>query len=202
MKAKIMDESHLLIILTSQEALILGLNSVNTGMLTSLSKITLAKVFLEGCKYTGFSYKNAENITIRTLCVRDGTVVLLFSIQPPSLSHRRLSVKRKKYHIKETTGPLIYQFESCTDMMNATEQLYRSGLTCPETKLVRLGDQYRMIIRFRRKTYKQARALLEEYGVLKGKGRVAAAATIEHGILLAEDLFSVMWGKKSSADRR
>ncbi len=87
-------------------------------------------------------------------------------------------------------------------MMNATEQLYRSGLTCPETKLVRLGDQYRMIIRFRRKTYKQARALLEEYGVLKGKGRVAAAATIEHGILLAEDLFSVMWGKKSSADRR
>ena len=62
-----MDASHLLIILSEQEALRLGLNSISVDIPTTLSKITLAKIFLEGCKYTGFSYSKAENITIRTL---------------------------------------------------------------------------------------------------------------------------------------
>ena len=57
-----MDASHLLIILSEQEALRLGLNSISVDIPTTLSKITLAKVFLEGCKYTGFSYSEAENI--------------------------------------------------------------------------------------------------------------------------------------------
>ena len=34
-----------------------------------------------------------------------------------------------------------------------------------------------------------AKAILQEYGILKGKGRVAAAAAMEHGTLLTEDLF-------------
>ena len=72
-----MDASHLLIILSEQEALRLGLNSISVDIPTTLSKITLAKVFLEGCKYTGFSYSEAENITIRALSIRDGTFVLL-----------------------------------------------------------------------------------------------------------------------------
>ena len=54
-----MDASHLLIILSEQEALRLGLNSISVDIPTTLSKITLAKVFLEGCKYTGFSYSEA-----------------------------------------------------------------------------------------------------------------------------------------------
>ena len=70
-----MDASHLLIILSEQEALRLGLNSISVDIPTTLSKITLAKVFLEGCKYTGFSYSEAENITIRALSIRDGTFV-------------------------------------------------------------------------------------------------------------------------------
>ena len=57
MKAKIMDASHLLIILSEQEALRLGLNSISVDIPTTLSKITLAKVFLEGCKYTGLLWK-------------------------------------------------------------------------------------------------------------------------------------------------
>lgn len=202
MKAKIMDDSHLLIILTGQEARHLGLNSANVDIPTALSKITLAKVFLEGCKYTGFSYNSAENIAIRTLYVRDGTVVLLFSIQAPNLIHSKPSDKRKKYRIKETTGPLVYQFETCTDMMNAAEQLYRSDLICPQTKLLQMGDKYRMVLHLRWKTYKHAKALLEEYGSLKGKGRIAAAVAAEHGILLSEDLFASMWGNSSGTGRR
>ena len=43
MKAKNMDASHLLIILSEQEALRLGLNSISVDIPTTLSKITLAK---------------------------------------------------------------------------------------------------------------------------------------------------------------
>ena len=90
MKAKIMDASHLLIILSEQEALRLGLNSISVDIPTTLSKITLAKVFLEGCKYTGFSYSEAENITIRALSIRDGTFVLLFSVHKMCIRDRSI----------------------------------------------------------------------------------------------------------------
>ncbi len=85
-ESKIMDASHLLIILSEQEALRLGLNSISVDIPTTLSKITLAKIFLEGCKYTGFSYSKAENITIRTLSVCDGTFVLLFRVHISNIS--------------------------------------------------------------------------------------------------------------------
>ncbi|MFR5068536.1 MAG: hypothetical protein ACLTE2_00810 [Eubacteriales bacterium] len=106
MKAKIMDASHLLIILSEQEALRLGLNSISVDIPTTLSKITLAKVFLEGCKYTGFSYSEAENITIRALSIRDGTFVLLFSVHIPNMSRIKSSFQRKKFRIKETTATI------------------------------------------------------------------------------------------------
>ncbi len=38
-----------------------------------------------------------------------------------------------------------------------------------------------------------AKAILQEYGILKGKGRVAAAAAMEHGTLLTEDLFKTVF---------
>ena len=192
MKAKIMDDSHLLIILSEQEALRLGLNSISVNIPTTLSKITLAKVFLEGCKYTGFSYAYAENITIRALSVRDGTFVLLFSVHIPNLSHGKSFLQRKKFRIKETTGPYVYQFQNCTDMMDAVERLNIAGITCPKAKLLRFGDKYRIIFHLRWRTSKYAKAILQEYGILKGKGRVAAAAAIEHGTLLTEDLFSAV----------
>lgn len=92
-----MDASHLLIILSEQEALRLGLNSISVDIPTTLSKITLAKVFLEGCKYTGFSYSEAENITIRALSIRDGTFVLLFSVHIPNMSRIKSSFQRKNF---------------------------------------------------------------------------------------------------------
>jgi len=192
LKAKIMDASHLLIILSEQEALRLGLNSISVDIPTTLSKITLAKVFLEGCKYTGFSYSEAENITIRALSIRDGTFVLLFSVHIPNMSRIKSSFQRKKFRIKETTGPYVYQFQNCTDMMDAAERLCMAGITCPKAKLLRFGDKYRIIFHLRWKTSKLAKAILQEYGILKGKGRVAAAAAMEHGILLTEDLFSTV----------
>ena len=129
-----MDASHLLIILSEQEALRLGLNSISVDIPTTLSKITLAKVFLEGCKYTGFSYSEAENITIRALSIRDGTFVLLFSVHIPNMSRGKSSLQRRKFRIKETTGPYVYQFQNCTDMMDAVERLYgRHYLSKSET---------------------------------------------------------------------
>ena len=157
MKAKIMDASHLLIILSEQEALRLGLNSISVDIPTTLSKITLAKVFLEGCKYTGFSYSEAENITIRALSIRDGTFVLLFSVHIPNMSRIKSSFQRKKFRIKETTGPYVYQFQNCTDMMDAAERLCMAGITCPKAKLLRFGDKYRIIFHLRWKTSKLAR---------------------------------------------
>lgn len=192
MKAKVMDASHLLIILSEQEALRMGLNSITVDVPTTLSKITLAKVFLEGCKFTGFSYNGAENITIRALSIRDGTFVLLFSIHVSTITLGKPSKKRKKYRIKETTGPFVYQFQTCTDMMDAVEQLCLADLTCPKAKLLRFGDYYRIIFHLRWKTCGHAKALLQEYGVLKGKGRVAAAAAMEHGVLLTDDLFGTL----------
>lgn len=192
MKAKVMDDSHLLIILTEEEALRLGLNSITVGIPTTLSKITLAKVFLEGCKHTGFSYNGAENITIRALSILDGTFVLLFSIHASNMSRGKPSKERKKYRIKETTGPFVYQFQTCTDMMDAVEQLCIADLTCPKAKLLRFGDRYRIIFHLRWQTCRHSKALLQEYGILKGKGRVAAAAAMEHGILLTDDLFGTL----------
>lgn len=187
-----MDESHLLIILSEQESLRLGLNSISVDIPTTLSKIALAKVFLEGCKYTGFSYSEAENITIRALSIRDGTFVLLFSIHIPNMSRGKPSFQRKKFRIKETTDPYVYQFQNCTDMMDAVEQLYMAGITCPKAKLLRFGGKYRIIFYLRWKTSKYAKAILQEYGILKGKGRIAAAAAVEYGTLLTEDLFSTI----------
>lgn len=192
MKAKIMDDSHLLVILTEQETLRLGLNGMTIGMLTTLSKITLAKVFLEGCKNTGFSYHSAENITIRALSIQDGTFILLFSLHTPNLYYSKSPKKRKKYRIKETTGPFVYQFQTCTDMMNAVEQMYIAGLSCSGAKLMRFGEKYRIIFHLKWKTCKHANTLLQEYGILKGKGHIAAAAAVEHGILLTEDLFGTL----------
>ena len=57
---------------------------------------------------------------------------------------------------------------------------------------VAFGGKYRIIFHLRWKTSKLAKAILQEYGILKGKGRVAAAAAMEHGILLTEDLFSTV----------
>ena len=67
-----------------------------------------------------------------------------------------------------------------------------AGITCPKAKLLRFGGKYRIIFHLRWKTSKFAKAILQEYGILKGKGRVAAAAAMEHGILLTEDLFSTV----------
>ena len=188
-----MDASHLLIILSEQEALRLGLNSISVDIPTTLSKITLAKIFLEGCKYTGLSYSKAENITIRTLSVCDGTFVLLFRVHISNISRGKSSLQRKKFRIKQTTGPYVYQFQNCTDMMDAVERLCITGITCPKTKLLRFGDKYRIIFHLRWKTSMLAKAILQEYGILKGKGRVAAAAAMEHGTLLTEDLFKTVF---------
>ena len=86
----------------------------------------------------------------------------------------------------------MYQFQNCTDMMDAAERLCMAGITCPKAKLLRFGGKYRIIFHLRWKTSKFAKAILQEYGILKGKGRVAAAAAMEHGILLTEDLFSTV----------
>ena len=66
MKAKIMDTGHLLVILSQTEVLRLGLNHNMARMPTALCKMTLAKLFLEGCRHTGFAYRNAHDITIRS----------------------------------------------------------------------------------------------------------------------------------------
>ncbi|MFQ9440794.1 MAG: hypothetical protein ACLR13_07040 [Acutalibacteraceae bacterium] len=106
MKAKIMDASHLLIILSEQEALRLGLNSISVDIPTTLSKIT--------------------------------------------------SFSKKKISNKETTGPYVYQFQNCTDMMDAAERLCMAGITCPKAKLLRFGGKYRIIFHLRWKTSKFA----------------------------------------------
>lgn len=106
-----MDASHLLIILSEQEALRLGLNSISVDIPTTLSKITLAKVFLEGCKYTGFSYSEAENITIRALSIRDGTFVLLFSVHIPNMSRGKSSLQRRKFRIKKPPAHMCINFK-------------------------------------------------------------------------------------------
>ena len=101
-----MDASHLLIILSEQEALRLGLNSISVDIPTTLSKITLAKVFLEGCKYTGFSYSEAENITIRALSIRDGTFVLLFSVHISEYVSYKIIFSKKKISNKRNHRPI------------------------------------------------------------------------------------------------
>ncbi len=200
MKAKIMDDAHLLIILSEQEAYRLGLNCLSACRPTTFSKMTLARVFLEGCKHTGFSYADAENITIRTLAVRDGTFVLLFSVHTPNLTRKTASLRRKVFKIKETTGPYVYQFQNCTDMMDAVERLYKMDIACPKTTLLRFGGKYRIIFHFRWKTSRHAKALLQEYGSLKGTGRIAAAAAAEHGQLLTDDLFGIFFSACSHAE--
>ena len=117
------------------------------------------------------------------------------------MSRGKSSLQRKKFRIKETTGPYVYQFQNCTDMMDAVERLCMAGITCPKAKLLRFGGKYRIIFHLRWKTSKYEKAILQEYGILKGKGRVAAAAAMEHGTLLTEDLFGTVCSTYPCAKR-
>lgn len=193
MKAKIMDTGHLLVILSQTEVLRLGLNHNMARMPTALCKMTLAKLFLEGCRHTGFAYRNAHDITIRTFSVRDGTLALLFCVQSSS---KLSSTPRRRFRIKQTTGPYIYRFACCTDLLNAAEQLVKTGISCPGATLLRVGMQYDVIFPLHRKMRRRAQALLAEYGVLRGKGRIAAAAAQEHGEWLSNDLLNSISGIK------
>ena len=44
-----------------------------------------------------------------------------------------------------------------------------AGITRPKAKLLRFGDKYRIIFHLRWKTSKLAKAILQEYGILKEK---------------------------------
>ena len=56
-------------------------------------------------------------------------------------SYDKEVAKQYKFRIKETTGPYVYQFQNCTDMMDAAERLCMAGITCPKAKLLRFGGK-------------------------------------------------------------
>lgn len=197
MKAKIMDASHLLLILSAREVLCLGLSGLYEKIPRAVSRITLAKVFLDGCKYTGFCYQNAKNILIRTLPMQTGGIALLFCLQ----GNASVPEKRKRFQIKQIVGPYIYRFETCTDMMNAAEHLHKAGLAnTPDAKLLQFGQHYRIILELKWQAIKHTKAILREYGTFLGKGRIAAATCLEHGTLLTNNLFGALFKTPPSSE--
>ena len=78
MKIKALDDTHLLIILSSQETSHLGINihELNCGSFSS--RLMLAKIFMIACSRTGFSI-DRDQIAVRAMQTADGACVLIFS---------------------------------------------------------------------------------------------------------------------------
>lgn len=95
--------------------------------------------------------------------------------------------ERKTYRIKKPCGFYVYAFADVEDLLCAVERLYGEAQPTTGSRLVRVDRQYRLILRAPKGLSPAEQSLLGEYGQLVGRGKLAAAAAAEHGVILAAE---------------
>ncbi|MCI9575985.1 MAG: hypothetical protein HFJ84_04790 [Clostridiales bacterium] len=195
MKVKALDESHLLVILTAQEADSLGLDAASLRVNSLTCRVTIARLFAAACERTEFPlcgsgpladiFDKVEKVGIHAMSTIDGQWVFVFSAHPAVGSRVRTNT-RKIYRVKTAGGPYCYRLASCGDLLNVLERLFRMGMTCM-CQLVTWEQEYYLILSPKCRHFAAMHCLMREYGCLWGKGRGARAFLLEHGQLLASD---------------
>ena len=143
MKIKALDDTHLLIILSSQETSHLGINihELNCGSFSS--RLMLAKIFMIACSRTGFSI-DRDQIAVRAMQTADGACVLIFSTI--SAVKARPAGKKKIYKIKKPSGPYIYEFYNTENLFRAAKHLFKKPALYGRNILVRKQENYCLIL--------------------------------------------------------
>lgn len=192
MKVKVLDEFHLLLILSGSEADSLGLNLQSLRMNTLACRLTIARLFSAACQRTGFVrdpsacvrdiLQKVDSLGIHAMCTLDGQWVFLFSTHP-AVSKRKQRT-RNVYRVKTPPGPFCYQLASCGDALNVIERLFRTGVDA-ECQFLCWDHRYFLVLSPKCRCLVEVKTLLAEYGTLWGKGSAVTAFLLEHGNLLA-----------------
>lgn len=182
MKLKILDDDHLLAILTAQEAETLGIFEADRTMPLRFhsfhSRLAAAKILSIACS-GGFACEG-RRITLRALPSQDEERVLLLF----TLEKRR----RQCYRIKHTPEPVLFRVADAGAVLDLLFRLrtHPAGGRVPFL-LYRLGRGYGLIFSAPVTLRRSLLILLSEYGEYGGKGAAVAAFAAEHGELLSSD---------------
>ncbi len=190
MKVKALDDSHLLVILTAQEAGSLGLGAKVLREGADGCRAVMERLLAAACRQTGFSCERRRGkVGIHAMPTVEGEWVLVFSDlvmqKPPAACGEQLP-KRRTYRIKECAGPYGYRFPSCEDALRVLERLFYENMLCP-CQFIRLGEGYYLVAHPKRREFAALHCLMQEYGTVWGRGKAAAAFLLEHGHLLSPD---------------
>ena len=148
MKVKALDDSHLLVILTAQEAGSLGLGAKVLREGADGCRAVMERLLAAACRQTGFSCERRRGkVGIHAMPTVEGEWVLVFSDlvmqKPPAACGEQLP-KRRTYRIKECAGPYGYRFPSCEDALRVLERLFYENMLCP-CQFIRLGEGYYLV---------------------------------------------------------
>ena len=184
MKVKALDDSHLLVILTAQEAGSLGLGAKVLREGADGCRAVMERLLAAACRQTGFSCERRRGkVGIHAMPTVEGEWVLVFSDlvmqKPPAACGEQLP-KRRTYRIKECAGPYGYRFPSCEDALRVLERLFYENMLCP-CQFIRLGEGYYLVAHPKRREFAALHCLMQEYGTVWGRGKAAAAFLLEHG---------------------
>lgn len=181
MKLKIIDDDHLLAILTASEAETLGIFEADRTLPLRFhsfhSRLAAAKILSIACS-GGFDCEG-RRITLRALPSQDERVLLLFTLE------RR---QRQCYRIKHTPEPVLFRIADAGAVLDLLERLrtHPAGKKVP-FQLYKLGDGYGLVFSAPVTLRRSLLVLLGEYGEYAGKGAAVAAFAAEHGLLLSTD---------------
>lgn len=182
MKLKILDDDHLLAILTAHEAETLGIFEADRTLPLRFhsfhSRLAAAKILSIACS-GGFDCEG-RRITLRALPSEDDErVVLLFTLE------RR---RRQCYRIKHTPEPVLFRFADAGAVLDLLDRLHSHPLgEKTPFSLYRFGRGYGLVFSAPVTVRRPLTVILREYGEYTGKGAVAAAFAAEHGTLLSAD---------------
>lgn len=180
MTIELVNRSRLLITLPLADMELLGISFDQLSWSDFHSQKVIKELILLAENQTGFA-TNGHKMLIEAL-PEDGGCLLWITLLPEKGGNGR-----KKFRIKGKSGPYVYQFASAEQLLSALSRLKTFGnrFICPSS-LVSCETGYRLLLYPHGTLSPSVDAVLSEYGRLKGRGNLAAAAAAEHGRLLAE----------------
>ena len=178
---ELVDESRLLITLAPADMQLLDISFEQLDWRDCHSKKVMKELILLAQNETGFT-ADGHKLLIEALPEGGGGCRLWVTLLPGEAGKTR-----KKFRIKGRFGPYVYQFDSAEQLLNALAHLKAAGSrpSCPNS-LIAGEKSYRLVFYPLGTLAPAVDAVLSEYGRLKGRGTIAAAAAAEHGTLLAE----------------
>lgn len=129
---------------------------------------------------TGFSVEN-KRLMIEAVPINDGCAILF------TLLSDKLKLARKKFRVKNKHEPLIYEFNSAGDLLDAISKLIPLNTNIRLSTVIEFQKKYYLIMYTNGGITSAVSVILSEYGKWKGAGKINESKLMEYGKIVSKE---------------